>query len=107
VAILDVVQKLVPDLFVKGAGLCSAHFSSESPLGTIQSIEYALRSLDKLADQEQDHKQRLEKNLADYQAQASKPFEHEARNQRLDRSPGAIERAVRSRQERSSSRVGG
>jgi len=69
----------VPDLFVKGEGLYSAHFSSESPLGTIQSIEYALRSLDKLADQEQDHKLRLEKNLADYQAQASKPFEHEAR----------------------------
>jgi len=69
----------VPDLFIKGAGLYTAHFSSESPLGTIQSIEYALRSLDKLADQEQDHKQRLEKNLADYQAQASKPFEHEVR----------------------------
>ena len=38
-----------------------------------------IRALDKLADQEQDHKLRLEKNLADYQAQASKPFEHEAR----------------------------
>ncbi len=69
----------VPDLFVRGAGLYTAHFSSESPLGTIQSIEYALRSLDKLADQEQEHKQQLEKNLADYQAQESKPFEHEAR----------------------------
>jgi hypothetical protein len=67
------------DLFVRGAGLYTAHFSSESPLGTIQSIEYALRSLNKLADQEQDHKQWLGKNLADYQAQSGKPFEHEAR----------------------------
>jgi hypothetical protein len=73
----------VPDLFIKGAGLYTAHFSSESPLGTIQSIEHALRSLDKLADQEQEHKLRLEKNLADYQAQASKPFEHEARIKEL------------------------
>jgi hypothetical protein len=45
----------------------------------MQSIEHALRALDKFADQGQEHKLRMEKNLADYQAQASKPFEHEAR----------------------------
>jgi len=35
----------------------------------MQSIEYALRSLDKLAEQEQERGARLEKTLADYQAQ--------------------------------------
>jgi hypothetical protein len=38
---------------------------------------HALRSLDK------EHKQRLEKNLADYQAKASKPFERDARIRNL------------------------
>jgi anti-sigma factor ChrR (cupin superfamily) len=45
----------------------------------MQSIEHALRALDKLAEQEQEHSGRLGKTLADYQAQANKPFDHEAR----------------------------
>lgn len=49
----------------------------------MQSIEHALRSLDKLADQEQERGARLEKSLADYQAQAKKPFDHEARMREL------------------------
>jgi hypothetical protein len=40
------------------------------------------RALDKVADQEQE-RSRLEKALADYQAQASKPFDHEARMKEL------------------------
>jgi hypothetical protein len=42
-----------------------------------------LRALDKLADQEQERSARLEKALADYQAQANKPFDHEARMKEL------------------------
>ncbi len=73
----------VPELFIKGSGLYSAHLNAENPLGTMQSIEHTLRTLDKLADQEQERSGRLEKTLADYQAQANKPFEHEARLKEL------------------------
>ena len=45
----------------------------------MQSIEHALRSLDKLAEHEEERGLRLGKTLADYQAQANKPFDHEAR----------------------------
>jgi N12 class adenine-specific DNA methylase len=69
----------VPELFIKGRSLYSANLNAENPLGTMQSIEHALRSLDKLADHEQERGARLGKTLADYQAQADKPFDHEAR----------------------------
>ena len=69
----------VPDLFIRGSGVYSANLNAENPLGTMQSIEHTLRSLDRLADQEQEHGARLGKTLADYQAQADKPFDHEAR----------------------------
>ena len=49
----------------------------------MQSIEHTLRALDKLAEQEQERRTRLEKTLADYQAQANKPFDHEARMKEL------------------------
>ena len=73
----------VPDLFIKGSSLYSANLNPENPLGTMQSIEHALRSLDKLADHEQERGARLGKTLADYQAQANKPFDHEARMKEL------------------------
>ncbi|MGD0966179.1 MAG: hypothetical protein ABSA57_20055 [Candidatus Acidiferrales bacterium] len=69
----------VPELFVRGTGLYSARLNAENPLGTMQSIEHALRWLDKLAEQEQERGLRLEKNLVEYQAQADKPFDHDAR----------------------------
>ena len=69
----------LPDLFVKGAGLYSAHFNPETPVGTVQSIEHTLRALDKFAVQEEERKDRLEKTLSDYRAQANRPFEHESR----------------------------
>jgi len=69
----------LPELFVRGSGFYSANLNAENPLGTMQSIEHTLRALDKLADQEQERSARLEKNLAEYQAQANKPFDHEAR----------------------------
>ena len=49
----------------------------------MQNIEHTLRSLDRLAEQEQERSARLEKTLADYQAQANKPFDHEARMREL------------------------
>jgi phosphomannomutase len=54
-----------------------------SPAGTISSIEHALRSLDRKAEEEQREIERQEKALADYKAQMGKPFEHEARLKEL------------------------
>jgi hypothetical protein len=73
----------LPEIFIRGRDLYSAHLNPENPLGTMQSIEHALRALDKLADQEREQGTRLSKTLADYQAQADKPFDHEARMKEL------------------------
>jgi hypothetical protein len=62
-----------------GAGIYKAQLNAETPVGAIQSIEHALRSLEKAAEQERDRAARAEKMLADYQEQMGKPFEHEAR----------------------------
>ena len=49
----------------------------------MQSIEHTLRALDKAAEDERRAAERLEKMLADFQAQAGRPFEHEARLKEL------------------------
>ena len=73
----------MPDLFIRGAGTYSAHINADNPIGTMQSIEHTLRALDRAAADEQQQLQRLEKTLTDYQAQAKRPFEHEARLKEL------------------------
>jgi len=73
----------VPDLFIRGAGTYTAHINADNPVGTIQSIEHTLRALDRAAADEQQQLQRLDKTLTDYQAQAKRPFEHEARLKEL------------------------
>ncbi len=73
----------VPDLFVRGAGTYSAHLNADNPIGTMQSIEHTLRALGRAAADQQQQLQRLDKTLADYQAQAQRPFEHEARPKEL------------------------
>ncbi len=82
----------VPELFIKGTGLYSANLNPENPLGTMQSIEHALRSLDKLADQEQERGARLEKTLADYQAQAEQALRARSAYEGIARAPGATQR---------------
>ena len=57
--------------------------TAENPLGTMQSVEHTLRALDKLADQEQERSAPTRKALADYQAHANKPFDHEAHMKEL------------------------
>ena len=69
----------VPELFVRGRATYSANVNPANPVGTVQSIEYTLRSLDKLAAEQQGRVARAEKELVDYQAQADRPFEHEDR----------------------------
>jgi prefoldin subunit 5 len=73
----------VPDLFIWGAGTYSAHVNADNPIGTMQSIEHTLRALDRAAADQQQQLQRIDKTLTDYQAQANRPFEHEARLREL------------------------
>ena len=73
----------VPDLFIRGAGTYAAHINADNPAGTIQSIEHTLRAFDKAAEDERHRIERLEKTLNDYQAQANRAFEHDARLKEL------------------------
>jgi N12 class adenine-specific DNA methylase len=72
-------EERLPEIFVRGAGMYTAQLNAENPVGTIQSIEYALRSLDKVLDADRALAARAEKMLADFNEQAGRPFEHEAR----------------------------
>jgi N12 class adenine-specific DNA methylase len=73
----------VPELFIRGRATYSANMNPANPVGTAQSIEHTLRSLDKLAAEQQSRVARAEKELVDYQAQADRPFEHEQRLKQL------------------------
>lgn len=73
----------IPDLFIRGRATYSANLNAMNPIGTIQSIEHALRTLDKLATQEQNRVARVEKELADYRVQGDRAFEHEERLKQL------------------------
>jgi hypothetical protein len=73
----------IPELFIRGRATYSANLNATNPVGTVQSIEHALRNLDKLAAEQQNRVSRIEKELADYRLQAERPFEHEERLKRL------------------------
>ena len=72
-----------PELYVRGALTYRAQLNPENPVGTIQSIEHVLRSLDRRAEDEKQQIQRQEKTLADYRQQLDRPFEHEQRLKEL------------------------
>jgi hypothetical protein len=76
-------EERLPELFIRGAGIYKAQLNAENPVGTMQSIEYALRGLDKAVGDEQERTARAEKMLGDFREQAGKPFEHEARLKEL------------------------
>jgi hypothetical protein len=73
----------LPELFVRGRATYSANLNLANPIGTVQSIEHTLRSIDKLAADQRGLVARAEKELVDYQSQADRPFEHEDRLKRL------------------------
>ncbi len=79
----DKIGAPVPDLFIRGAGTYTAHINADNPAGTMQSIEHTLRALDKMAEDERHHIEGLERKLADFQVQANRPFEHDARLKEL------------------------
>jgi hypothetical protein len=71
---------------VEGGALTYAEIkaiASGNPAGTIQSIEHTLRALDKTGEDERHRIERLGKTLSDYQAQANRPFKHDARLKEL------------------------
>jgi N12 class adenine-specific DNA methylase len=78
-----IFEDSLPDLYVRGQETYEAKLNPDSPLGTMSSIDHALRSLDRRAEDEQHEIERQEKALADYQAQLGRPFEHEARLKEL------------------------
>ena len=84
----------MPDLFIRSAGTYTAHINADNPVGTMQSIEHTLRALDKSAEDERRQAERLEKTLTDYQAQANRPFEHEARLKELLARQGQLNAAL-------------
>jgi N12 class adenine-specific DNA methylase len=69
----------LPELFLRRRATYSANLNATNPVGTVQSLEHALRNLDKLGAEQQTRVTRIEKELADYQLQANRPFEHEER----------------------------
>ena len=73
----------LPELFIRGAGIYKVQLNAENPVGTMQSIEYALRSLDKALEDERERAARAEKTLVELQDQADRPFEHESRLKEL------------------------
>ena len=73
----------VPSLFVRANGTYTATLNPGNSVGTIQSIEYALRSLERMGEREAEKLQQLESDLAAYRREAEKPFEHEARLKEL------------------------
>jgi len=79
----DAEDEKLPELFIRGAGIYKAQLNAENPVGTMQSIEYALRGLDKAVADEQERAARAEKMLGDFQEQAGKAFEHEVRLKEL------------------------
>jgi hypothetical protein len=72
-----------PEILIRGAQTYRAQFNAENPLGTMQSIEHALRSLDRAAEKEREEIERQEKALAEYKGQMNRPFEHEQRLKEL------------------------
>jgi hypothetical protein len=76
-------EERLPELFIRGTGIYKAQMNAENPVGTMQSIEHALRSLDKAATDERERAARAEKMLADFTEQADRPYEHEARMKEL------------------------
>ena len=73
----------LPALFLKGSGLYGAQLNADNPVGTMQSIEHALRAFDRAITDESESLARCEKMLSDYREQMDRPFAHEARLKEL------------------------
>ena len=72
-----------PELYLRGRQTHRVSFNEESAFGTLSAMDYALKRLDRLADEERELIARHEKELADYREQHDKPFEYEDRLREL------------------------
>jgi len=81
--LIDSDDERLPELFIRGGGIYKAQLNAENPLGTMQSIEYALRALDRAQAEERERAARAEKMLGDLEEQAGKSFDHEGRLKEL------------------------
>jgi N12 class adenine-specific DNA methylase len=88
------MEDAIPDLYIRGRETYQANLNPDSPAGTISSIDHALRSLDRRAEEEQREIERQEKALTDYRAQADRPFEHEARLKELQAKQAQLNAAL-------------
>jgi N12 class adenine-specific DNA methylase len=70
-------------LYLRGKHTYEAHLNPESALGTIASIEAALRRLDRYVEEAQAECERKVSALADFYEQLGRPFEHEERLREL------------------------
>ena len=97
-----------PELFVRGAATYSANLNAESAAGTVQSIEHALRFLERHADKDSEQIERLEKNACRFSKAGEQIIRtHDGRLRGTARAPSSAQRCARSRQERSASCVRG
>ena len=84
----------LPAPFVRGSGTYTAALNPTNPVGTIESIEYALRSWERMAEREREKLDRLESDLATYRREVVKPFEHEARLRELELNQAELNEAL-------------
>jgi len=82
-AVLVSDSENLPELLIRGSATFAAQINPDSPVGTVQSIEHALRALDKSLADERARLARAEKMLADFEEQLGRPFEQEARLKEL------------------------
>jgi hypothetical protein len=68
-----------PKIYLCGKHTYETNLNPENALGTIASIEYALRRLDRDAEEEQSRCERMEKALAGYREQLNRSFEYDDR----------------------------
>jgi len=76
-------EERLPELFIRGAGIYKAYLNAENPVGTMQSIECAIRGLDRAVAEERERTARTAKMLEDFEGQAGKPFDQEVRLKEL------------------------
>jgi N12 class adenine-specific DNA methylase len=72
-----------PKLYVRGKATYEANLNEDNAPGTMASIDYVFRRLDRELAEEQQEIERKEKMLADYRQQYGKPFEHEEKLREL------------------------
>jgi hypothetical protein len=93
-AVLVSATENLPELLIRGSATFAAQINPDSPVGTVQSIEHALRALDKSLADEQARLARAQKMLADFDEQLGRPYEHEARLKELVAKQGQLNAAL-------------